>query len=127
LLSFLDGIKPPAVRDFSGYSRKGIGGVKKGTKAWNRGMKGCFSEETIARWSAKRKGVRHSSKVDIDTVREIRKLYDEQPHIDGVGEIQGNGRAMSYVQGFCKTYHNDYGLTLQGLKKIVLNGSWKDV
>jgi hypothetical protein len=119
----------PGGEGFEGYSRKGIGGGKKGhgRAAWNRGVKGCFSKKTIAQMSAKRKGVRHSSKVDIDTVRKIRKLYNDHPHIDGVGKIQRNGIAMSYVQGFCKTHHNDYGITLQGLKRIVLNETWENV
>ena len=117
----------PGGEGFDGYSRKGIGGVKKGHNPWNKGVKGCFSDETIGVWRAKRKGVRHSSKLNEDTVKEIRKLYDEQPHIDGVGEIQGNGRAMSYHQAFCREYHNEYGLTLQGLKKIVLKETWPNV
>ena len=117
----------PGGEGFDGYSRKGIGGVKKGYTPWNKGVKGCFSDETIGVWRAKRKGVRHSSKLNEDTVKVIRKLYDEHPHIDGVGEIQGNGLAMSYHQAFCREYHNEYGLTLQGLKKIVLKETWPNV
>lgn len=101
--------------------------MKKSHIPWNKGVKNCFSDETINMMRAKRKGVRHSSKLNIDTVKEIRKLYDEKPNISGVGEVQQNGRAMSYHQAFCKKYHNKYGLTLQGLKRVVLKECWQDV
>jgi|TARA_Y100000310_G_C20590530_1_gene767767 hypothetical protein len=119
--------KTPGGEGFDGYSRKGIGGTKKGSIPWNKGMKRCFSEETIARMSDKRKGVRHSSKLSVDDIREIRKLYDDRHHIEGVGKVQQNGIKMSYHQAFAKKYHEDYGMTLQGLKKIVLRETWKDV
>jgi len=112
---------------FEDYTREGIGGVKKGHIPWNKGKPGCFSEETRKGMSNKRKGVRHSSKLNVDTVREIRELYDSKPHIDGVGDVQKNGVPMSYVQAFSRKYHSQYGLTIQGLKRVVLKETWADV
>ncbi len=117
----------PGGEGFSGYSRKGIGGVKKNNTPWNKGVKGCFSDETLAKMRSKRRGVRHSSKLNEETVRSIRKLYDEKPHISGVGEVQQNGRVLSYHQAFCKEYHNEYGLTPNGLKKVILKEVWINV
>ena len=34
---------------------------------------------------------------------------------------------MSYVQAFCREYAEEYNLTPQGLKKIILNECWKNV
>jgi len=38
-----------------------------------------------------------------------------------------NGKKMSYKQAFSKTYHTTYGLTSNGLKKIVEKKSWHNV
>lgn len=126
--TFVDGWnKSPGGEGFENYSRKGIGGVKRGNVPWNKGKKNCFSEETINKMSDKRKGVVHSSKVNPEIVKDIRKLYYSKPLIDSVGEIQKNGKPMSYVQAFCKKYHTHYGISINGLKKIVLKETWKDV
>lgn len=112
---------------FSGYVRKGIGGVKKGTVPWNKGKKGCFSEETIQKFSNKRKGIAWSRKISDEQIKQIRNLYEKQPHIDGVGEVMKNGRKMSYIQAFCKKYSSEYNITPQGMKRIVLGECWKNV
>ena len=61
---------------FDGYSRIGIGGVKKGTTPWNKGLKNCFSEETIEKMKLSRKGRVFSRKITDKQIREIRKLYN---------------------------------------------------
>ena len=48
--------KSPGGEGFEDYTRKGIGGVKKGSVPWNKNKKGCFSEETISHFSNIRKG-----------------------------------------------------------------------
>lgn len=112
---------------FDGYERKGVGGVKKGNIPWNKGKEGCFSEITKREWSKKRKGKVHSRKITDEQIKEIRKLYEEKPYIEGVGDTMKNGVVMSYIQAFCKKYSNRYNITSQGLKKIVLRESWKNV
>ena len=110
--------------------RKGVGGRKKGGggKVWNKGVKRCFSEETIKQMSAKRKGIIHSSKLNEKIVKEIREFYDENPKVNfEVNKVMRNGKKMSYEQAFSKTYHTKYGLTSNGLKKIVEKKSWHNV
>lgn len=112
---------------FDDYERNGIGGVKKGTVPWNKGIKNCFSEETIEKMSNSRKGRVFSRKINDDQIREIRKLYNEQPDLQNVGMVMKNGRKLSYIQAFCKEYAKDYNLTPQGIKRIILKECWENV
>ena len=112
---------------FSGYERKGIGGAKKGTEPWNKDKKGCFSKETIQKFSNIRKGIAWSRKLNDEQIKQIRKLFEEHPNIDGVGEVMRNGRKMSYIQAFCKKYSDDYNITPQGLKRVILGECWTNV
>jgi hypothetical protein len=111
-------------------SRKGIGGRKKGAGGvvWNKGVKNCFSKETIQKMSENRKGIQHSTKLNIDQVLEIRKLWLEKAPVSfEVGKIMTNGIKMSYLQAFSKTYAENYNITPQNIKKIVLRESWINV
>ena len=112
---------------FDNYERKGIGGVKKGTVPWNKGIKNCFSEETIEKMSNSRKGRVFSRKINDHQIREIRKLYNEKPDLKNVGVVMKNGRKLSYIQAFCKEYAEDYNLTPQGIKRIILKECWSNV
>ena len=105
---------------FDDYERKGIGGAKKGIIPWNKGVKNCFSEETIEKMSNSRKGKVFSRKINDDQIKEIRKLYNEKPELQNVGTIMKNGKKLSYIQAFCKEYAKDYNLTPQGIKKFIL-------
>ncbi|WP_438983706.1 GIY-YIG nuclease family protein [Vulcanococcus sp.] len=112
---------------FSGYERDGVGGVKKGNIPWNKGKPGCFSEETIEKFKKTRSGRVFSRKLNDEEIKEIRSLYKTKPHIDGVGDIMKNGKKMSYIQAFCKKYSEEYNITLQGLKRVVLEECWQNV
>jgi hypothetical protein len=108
--------------------RKGIGGVKRGSIPWNKGKKNCFSKETIERFKKIRKGKIHSSKLNEQTVIEIRNLFNQKPKVNfKIGKVMKNGKKMSYEQAFSKTYYKKYNLTLAGLKKIIKNESWINV
>jgi hypothetical protein len=108
--------------------RKGIGGVTKGTTPWNKGKKNCFTEETIERFRKVRKGKIHSSKLNEQTVTEIRNLFNQKPKVNfEVGKVMRNGKEMSYEQAFSKTYYQKYNLTPEGLKKVVTKQSWTNV
>jgi hypothetical protein len=111
----------------SGYERKGIGGVPKGTSTWNKGKHGCFSEETIRRFREVRKGRIHSSKVTPQLVSEIRKRFKEHPPIDCVGSTGPNGRLLTQERAFSNLYFADYGLTNINLYNIVSGKSWKNI
>lgn len=108
--------------------RKGIGGVKKKTTPWNKGKKNCFSEETIKKFKKTRKGKIHSSKLNEKIVKEIREFYDKKPKVNfEVDKVMRNGKKMSYEQAFSKTYYTTYGITSNGLKKIIEKKSWINV
>lgn len=119
--------KTPGGEGFDGYARTGVGGVKKGNIPWNKGMKGCFSEDTINKMSRTRKGKIHSSKLTIEKVRFIRDLYTMKPRLKGVGEIQSNGRVLSYERAFSRYYAEEVGTTPNNLYKIILYKSWTNV
>jgi hypothetical protein len=114
---------------FSGYNRKGIGGVKKGTIPWNKGKKNCFSDETIKRFREKRKGIRYNkhTKVTRELVDEIRKIYASHDIIDGVGTVQKNGVVLTQARAFSNLYHKNYKITAVNLYNIITNKSWKNV
>ena len=101
--------------------------MNKGTIPWNKGVKNCFSEETILKMKQVRKGRVFSRKLTDDQIKEIRILFDTKPDLPSVGLIMKNGKKMSYIQAFCKEYAGKYNLTLQGLKRIVLKECWKNV
>jgi len=77
--------------------------------------------------SNSRKGRVFSRKINDNTIRTIRKLYNKKPYLQNVGMTMKNGKKMSYVQAFCREYAEEYNLTPQGLKKIILNECWKNV
>ena len=112
---------------FEGYSRSGIGGVKKGNIPWNMGIKNCFSSETIDKMKSTRKGRVFSRKINDQQIKEIRNLYESSPSLPDVGKTMKNGKKLSYLQAFCKQYSKKYNLTVQGIKRIVLGECWKDV
>lgn len=119
--------KSPGGEGFDNYSRKGIGGVKKGGIPWNKGMKNCFSSETIEKMKTTRKGKVFSRKIKDDQIKEMRNLYEEKPYLSNVGLVMKNGKKMSYIQAFCKEYADRYNLSAQAVKKIILRESWKNV
>jgi len=41
--------------------------------------------------------------------------------------VMKNGRKLSYIQAFCKEYAEDYNLTPQGIKRIILKECWENV
>jgi len=112
---------------FDNYDRQGIGGVNKGTIPWNKGIKGCFSEETIEQMKNVRKGKVFSRKLSDDQIKEIRLLYEKSPDLSDVGLIMKNGKKMSYIQSFCKEYSSKYNITPQGMRRIILGECWKNV
>jgi hypothetical protein len=105
----------------SGYSRKGIGGVRKGNVPWNYKKTNVFSEDTRKRWSEVRKGRVHSSKLSEDQWTEIKLLYRSHPHIDGVGVKSKNGKILPYKRAFANHYCTMYGVTSANIYRIIKN------
>jgi hypothetical protein len=108
----------------SGYGRKGIGGVPKGTVPWNKGMTDCFDKSLVERFKRDRKGVVFSSKLSPTKVEEIRCRFEQHEPIQGVGMISKNGKPFTQERMFSKKYHEEYGITEANLYKIVRGKSW---
>jgi hypothetical protein len=90
-----------------------------------RGYK--LSEETVRKMSERNKGKISWSKLNINQVKEIKKIYLEKPVLPNVGKTQKNGRTMSYDQEFAKTYSIIYNVTPQCIKHIITKRSWSNV
>jgi len=108
----------------SGYARKGMGGVSKGTIPWNKGITGCFDKNLVERFRRDRKGVVFSSKLSPDKVQEIRFRFEQHEPIQGVGVVSKNGKPFTQERLFSKKYHEEYGITEANLYKIVRGKSW---
>jgi len=106
---------------FSGYSRKGIGGKKKGSTAWNKGKKNCFSAETIQKMRDIRKGKVHSSKIKSNELIELKQLYLSKPDIPEANRKSANGKILSYARAFSKRYASKYNVTPENIYRIVKN------
>lgn len=127
--TYIDGWnKSPGGEGFEDYSRKGIGGVKKGYIPWNKNKPGCFNKETISKFSSTRKGrIWKPTKLNEEMVKNIRNLYEQKICIDGVGQKMKNGRYMSYAQAFAIKYAEVYGTTKENIRRIVEGKSWVNV
>lgn len=128
--TYVDGWNKPPGGDYfrnSGYRRKGIGGVKKGTSPWNKGKINCFSEKTIKKFKQARKGKIHSSKLSENTIKEIRSRFDNHPTIDKVNSISPNGIKLTQERAFSNTYCSEYNITATNLHNIIIGKSWKNL
>jgi len=94
-------------------------------RSYQRGRK--RSPETIEKIKKHHKGKVFYSKLSIIQIKEIKNLYESKPILDGVGEVQQNGRAMSYDQAFSKKYSLIYKVTTQCIKHIISGRSWTNV
>ena len=105
----------------SGYNRTGIGGVKRGNVPWNAGKKGVFSEHTRRKWSEKRRGKIHSSKLTSEQLTEIKLLFASKPNIAGAGQKSKNGRVLPYKRAFAHAYSEQYKVTSANIYRIIKN------
>jgi len=97
---------------------------------WNIGIKGysVHTEKSKKAMSEKLSGSQNGrALLTEDTVREIIELYLKQPNLDGVGEVQGNGKAMSYEWAFCLMISIKYGVTAAAVKRLIRKQCWKNV
>ena len=90
-----------------GVKRPGIGGVKKGTIPWNKGIKGYklknlsekgrFNMSQAGKKNAKIKGI------DLEKIIfDFKNKIEIKDYI--VDEVMSNGRKMTYARAFSKTY-----------------------
>ena len=110
-------------------TRKKIGNKKKGLSTWNKGkkFKMNLTEEQRNLWSKRASGSNNSSaKINEEIVREIIRKFIDWDHPD-IGKRKQNGRNESKVWLFSKQYSDQYGITPQGIKRIITKKSWKHV
>lgn len=103
-----------------GKKRPGVGGRKKGSVPWNKGIAGCFSPQTIESFQKTRAGNRYGKvKLTDDQCRQIIDIFNTRPEIEGVGEKSANGKVMTYERLFSKKFHNQYNVTEAALYNII--------
>lgn len=115
---------------FTEKSKKKMSDTRKGLFAsgaivsWNKGV--SWSDEVKDNFSKVRKGKRYHNKLTKEQVAEIKTNYNKAEPIFGVGEIQRNGVAMSYIQAFSKLHCKMYGVCSNSIKHIITGETWKD-
>lgn len=85
------------------------------------------TKEQKEKWRSTRKGVQQTTKINEDSVKEIISIFEKQPSLEGVGQVMGNGRKMSYVRAFSLRYCNDYDITPENVERIIRGRTWKNV
>lgn len=106
-------------------SREKMRRAKDNYVPWNKGIP--HKEETKRKWSEKRKGIIHSSKLSIDDVKRIRGMFEDRPPLPNVGMIMRNGVKLSYERSFANTFSSMFGITSVNLYKIITRRSWVNV
>jgi hypothetical protein len=117
-------------KNSSGYNRKKIGGVKKGTTPWNKGKKGykLHNEETLKKISENTQGENNPrSKITEKQAEDIIRLYLSKPSLDRVGEIMKNGIPMSYDRMFSLSFSVEYCVSPENITRIIKRKTWENV
>ena len=115
-------MEPDAISKIQlGVKRPGIGGVKKGTTPWNKGISGYSLTLSENSRTDKRRLVKERAKISDEISAKIRedcrkKLPIENPDI---GRVMKNGKILSYERAFSKEYAKRYGVTEQYLYSII--------
>ena len=103
---------------------------KKGITPWNKNVKGysVHNDQSKQAMSKKLSGSGNGRAIlDETKVETIIKLYLSQPEIKNVGEIQQNGKKMSYMWAFALQISKEYGTTPAAIKRLLQKKSWKNV
>jgi hypothetical protein len=106
-----------------GKKRPGIGGVKKGTVPWNKGISGYklnFSEEGIKN---KLTSAKKNNRIKDCDAEKIRVDFTSQVDVEDnrIGKVQQNGRLFSYERAFCLKYAKEYNVSDQYIYRIIKN------
>lgn len=104
-----------------GKKRPGIGGVKKGTIPWNKGIKGYSVNLSEEGKNKKIETVKKNAKIKDDIAEKIRNDYDKKIKLNNkdIGKIMKNGRIMSYERAFCLQYSKIYDVSDQYIYRII--------
>jgi hypothetical protein len=106
-----------------GKKRPGVGGVKKGTKPWNKGINGYKLNLTESGKQKRIYATKKNNKITDECAIKIRKDYDDKVYIDNdkIGKTQQNGRVFSYGRAFCLEYSMKYKVSDQYIYRIIKN------
>ena len=104
-----------------GVKRPGIGGVKKGTIPWNKGIKGyniSFSEVGRARH---REAAKKNCKIKDEIAKKIRNDFNEKIELNNekIGKVMKNGKIFSYERAFSLHYSKLYNVSDQYIYRII--------
>jgi hypothetical protein len=104
-----------------GIKRPGVGGVKKGTIPWNKGIRGYklnLSKQSRLNMSQSSKKI---AKIKENELKKILKDYNNKVIIEGfeIGKVRGNGKILTYERAFCKKYASLYNVTEQNIYRIL--------
>jgi hypothetical protein len=110
-----------------GIKRPGIGGVKKGTVPWNKGLSGVINISNELRYIRKINATGENnprSKLTEDQVYDIIQLYLQKVEIGGVNIKEKNGKVNSYDWAFSKELSKQYNVTSTAINRIIKQKSW---
>jgi hypothetical protein len=111
-----------------GKKRPGIGGVKKGTIPWNKGLKGWKPKLSIEGKKRKLEAAKRNAKISDETAGLIRERFIQNEQVDStrLGKTQRNGKKFTYETAFCEKIAQEYGVSksyifriIRGIAKIV--------
>jgi hypothetical protein len=105
----------------TGVKRPGIGGVKKGTIPWNKGVKGYklnLSEEGRKNMGLSSK---KTAKIKNTEIKKIVNDFQNKIKIDDIriGKNSKNGKLFTYKRAFCEYFAKQYGVTTQAIERIL--------
>lgn len=104
-----------------GVKRPGIGGVKKGTIPWNKGISGYTLNLTEEERARRRKIVKENALIQDNDAQSIIRDLSNKVYIpdSNIGKISKNGKLYTYERGFCKRYAWMYNVTEQYIYRII--------
>lgn len=104
-----------------GKKRPGIGGVKKGTVPWNKGVSGYSLNISEQGKLNQLNSLKARSIISDEDSILIRNDYNNKIYINDskIGIKQKNGRVYSYERAFCKHYSKIYDVSEQYIYRII--------
>jgi len=104
-----------------GCKRPGIGGRKKGTPSWNKGISGYRLNVSEKGKNNIRIALKKRSKISDQLAEQIREDHKNKVAINNpkIGKVMQNGKIMTYNRAFCLEYAEKYGVTPTYINRII--------
>jgi hypothetical protein len=104
-----------------GVKRPGIGGVKKGTVPWNKGVKGYKLNLTDEGRQRMAEASKKTAKIKDCDIEKIVQDFKNKKIINNlnIGKVMRNGKILTYDRAFCKEYACLYNVTEQNIIRIL--------